>query len=736
MAATVGPTIMGGVEEYTLLCERQSALFGSVYEASGLSTGRPYAVKVFHISEILKTEKPSLSFCEVPLSEITFREEMSGHEHIMQVEDYFKDEHCHYIVFELAHGGDLLEELKLRPLGFPEAEAQHLMAQACKGLAELHRRRLAMQDVSLENMLISHLPDGEWQIKICDPGQAKKFDVDPTTGEEFAVPFTGLVGKSFRPPELFLQQPYLATKVDSWCVGWSTFYMLAAQPLFMSCDVADKDADWNLFASGQYNHLFQVKSATISQKALRFITRLMDLDPRRRMSLEEALQHEWLRDPTAQPVKAAAAPPAVAPLAPMAGQAPWAPLRFPAARLVQQPSLPAAVLHHPKPMQGLPLGLSQPDENSPQDSQGTSPPGAAGKINTFTRTDLIPAPGVAAQGRYGGHRPSVGSSGSNVAATAGVPAGRTQSRIMAPMTQVPMGGLSWMNVPHASRAQDRSMSPVYALETGTAAGRPRVVQVRPASPFGVPSPRDGQANGGYVQLSAEGGGLSFASIAALAAGEGAPSGRLSGPMSGHVLTRATSPMQPLVYRTAGSTTANRGYSPGPMRGLGAPVTGAAASVLQQQSPQRGAQGAPPPLHVDANGGGAMVMPGRFFASPRSVSPSGLQVAAAGTTTTGGGAAARAVEQFPRGRSYARAISPTQGHVVNAYSPPKGGMVRTVSPGVSNGARTVLSWAGAPAPPSPPPPAGRALSPMPIQSNVVLSAGGGSAGTTGVPRWVA
>ena len=36
----------------------------------------------------------------------------------------------------------------------------------------LHQRRLAMQDVSLDNMLINTMDDWQFQIKICDPGQA------------------------------------------------------------------------------------------------------------------------------------------------------------------------------------------------------------------------------------------------------------------------------------------------------------------------------------------------------------------------------------------------------------------------------------------------------------------------------------------------------------------------------------------------------------------------------------
>merc|ERR1719498_1558293 len=97
----------------------------------------------------------------------------------MEPEEYFEDAYCHYIVFELARGGDLLEALKQKPRGFDDSHARCFVHQAMRGLAFLHGRRVAMQDVSLENMLL-HVDEasGNFMIKVCDPGQAVTFEVD------------------------------------------------------------------------------------------------------------------------------------------------------------------------------------------------------------------------------------------------------------------------------------------------------------------------------------------------------------------------------------------------------------------------------------------------------------------------------------------------------------------------------------------------------------------------------
>ncbi|OEH76107.1 hypothetical protein cyc_04371 [Cyclospora cayetanensis] len=139
--------------------------------------------------------------------------------------------------------------------GLSEGVARRLLYQALLGLSSLHRRGIALQDFSLENCLLfvsppansrpQHtdasqyegcLPEDDWEVtvKVCDPGQAVCFREEPT-------PYAGSFGKAFRPPESFPledtssttsdggEHPYLASRVDSWCFGWSAFYLLTVR---------------------------------------------------------------------------------------------------------------------------------------------------------------------------------------------------------------------------------------------------------------------------------------------------------------------------------------------------------------------------------------------------------------------------------------------------------------------------------------------------------------------------
>ncbi|EER20565.1 MAP kinase-interacting serine/threonine-protein kinase, putative [Perkinsus marinus ATCC 50983] len=305
--AAVGPYVKGSTGEvYELIEQLQSALFGGVYRARGLKSGRDYAVKVLHKRELAKMHREArghrnVELCEMPLSEVTYASKMRDNDHVLELLDHSEDDHCHYLASPLARGGDLLEALKevsnATESGFQEKIVKCVVAEAAQGIAHLHSHGLALQDVSLENMLLFVDPEsGNYTVKICDPGQATEFTIDKH-GREEPIHFKGLLGKSFRPPELYSRRDYIATAVDSWCLGWSIFYLLTARSLFQTADPRSGDKDWIAFSTGDVEQLFRRKGARhLSRQAKDLILKLMQLDPRQRLSVDRVLDHPWFVD--------------------------------------------------------------------------------------------------------------------------------------------------------------------------------------------------------------------------------------------------------------------------------------------------------------------------------------------------------------------------------------------------------------------------------------------------------
>jgi len=303
-AASEDCIVSGGREEYRVLRHLQKAIFGDVFEAIGLSSGRSFAIKVADLgimNRFRQLQHTDYHFCECPLSEVKFAESMKGLDCVLQLEDSFADDQCHFLVSSFAAGGDLLEALRLRGCGFPEKEVQLLIRDAAIGLTSLHLRGIAMQDVSLENMLLDIREDGTRRVKICDPGQAARFAVDPISGQELPSEFQGFVGKEFRAPELYAESRYLASKVDAWCLGYCMFELLTGRSLFQSSDPATEDARFARIERGELSELLRESGweAGTAPDAEDFLRSLLDLNPSQRMSARDALRHPWLVGVTA-----------------------------------------------------------------------------------------------------------------------------------------------------------------------------------------------------------------------------------------------------------------------------------------------------------------------------------------------------------------------------------------------------------------------------------------------------
>ncbi|KAJ1607146.1 protein kinase [Cryptosporidium canis] len=325
-------TFTGNLEKYKITDTLQDSLYGRVYQGYGVDSGKLVAIKVLSKNDII-TKEMNRSLPETPLAEVFFADEMADHEYLATIRDVFETEDSHCIVSDLADGEDLLELLRKNRYGLEESQARICIKQAAIALSKCHERGFALQDFSLENCLLYSVCGGgslgfnnenlsenveveggdeacrresarvddrfgrRFQVKVCDPGQAIRFGrYSPEL--EMPVPYLGCVGKKFRPPEIFSGRPYIASKVDSWCLGWSTFYLLFGTELFESVHNVDNDVRWQWYSMGYRDYLYSYLGVKerISLDARSFIEALVHPDPLQRMSVREALSHPFLRD--------------------------------------------------------------------------------------------------------------------------------------------------------------------------------------------------------------------------------------------------------------------------------------------------------------------------------------------------------------------------------------------------------------------------------------------------------
>ncbi|KAI0439035.1 kinase-like domain-containing protein [Xylaria telfairii] len=193
--------------------------------------------------------------------------------------------------------GDL-QQFLIERTRLSENDTREIVCQVVKGLQFMHEEGFAHRDLKPRNILIkSHPPEDEWWVKICDLGLSKRI-------EEVGAGTTSVKGTPgfFAPEQLGLggADPRMADPfgTDIWCLGEMTFRMLCGKAAFPSYDY--------LCNYHQGTAMFPrecLDKVSASGPAMSFITSAMAVQPKRRLEIHQASNHEWFQikinhDPT------------------------------------------------------------------------------------------------------------------------------------------------------------------------------------------------------------------------------------------------------------------------------------------------------------------------------------------------------------------------------------------------------------------------------------------------------
>ena len=243
------------------------------------STGIRYAVKTIR-KDIPDVEAGGLS------REINLLRELHHHS-IVRLVDVYEDVDSLHVVTDLCTGGELYKKIVHKSESdngsacFAEDEAASLMYQILTVVCYLHRRGIVHRDIKPENILFESA-DQDSPIKLIDFGLARKhFTVEP--------PMTSTVGTiCYMAPEV-LQERY-DNACNLWSVGVIAYTMLSGYHPFTG--VNDDETRHNIL-NGLYTFPFEEWNGT-SREARDFINKLLQTDPRKRMTIKQALKHPWI----------------------------------------------------------------------------------------------------------------------------------------------------------------------------------------------------------------------------------------------------------------------------------------------------------------------------------------------------------------------------------------------------------------------------------------------------------
>lgn len=254
---------------------------GSARACFKRATGQRYAAKT-----ICKSD-PAVKPGSIA-REIVLLKEMK-HQSIIQLVDVYEDAEYIHLVTDLCEGGELFDKIVEESSNqdnssacFSEDEAAKVMCQVLTAVSYMHRQGVAHRDLKPENILLQS-KDKDSPVKIIDFGLARKHD------EDFEVPMTAIVGTPYYIAPEVLRKKYNKS-CDLWSVGVIAYILICGYPPFNG---GNNEETHRAILRGRY-HFPSKEWKGVSNEARDFIRRLLQTDPRKRMTVGQALNHPWI----------------------------------------------------------------------------------------------------------------------------------------------------------------------------------------------------------------------------------------------------------------------------------------------------------------------------------------------------------------------------------------------------------------------------------------------------------
>ncbi|CBB15978.1 Cyclin-dependent kinase 12 [Caenorhabditis elegans] len=307
---------------YTMLDQIGEGTYGQVYKAVNNLTGEQVALKR------VRLENEKEGFPITAIREIKILRQLH-HKNIVRLMDIVIDDISmdelkrtranFYLVFEYVDH-DLIGLLESKELvDFNKDQICSLFKQLLEGLAYIHNTGFLHRDIKCSNILVNN----KGELKIADLGLARLWE------KESRLYTNRVITLWYRPPELLLGDERYGPAIDVWSTGCMLGELFTRKPLFNGnnefgqleliskvCGSPNVDnwpeltelVGWNTFRMKRtYQRRIREEFEHIMpREAVDLLDKMLTLNPEKRISAKEALNHPWIRSlehTTVQPLK-------------------------------------------------------------------------------------------------------------------------------------------------------------------------------------------------------------------------------------------------------------------------------------------------------------------------------------------------------------------------------------------------------------------------------------------------
>ena len=296
------------LEKYEKLEMVGRGTFGKVYKAKNKTDE---SNELFALKEIL-IEKEKEGFPITAIREIMTLKKLK-HENIIELKEivHFLEgqKKIPYLVFSYMEHD--LSGLIRRQIEFPIGVIKYILFSVLNGLDYLQNNCILHRDIKSSNILVSNKGD----IKIADFGLARSYSINNMKN------FTNrVVTLWYRCPELLMGAKDYDESVDIWSLGCLMSELICGKPPFRSdkeeeqlykiCERLGTPTEDNwpgvtklpLYSLINTKKIFTwdlrkyyLDNDKIDSEGFDLLKRMLELDPRKRIKIKEALQHEYFK---------------------------------------------------------------------------------------------------------------------------------------------------------------------------------------------------------------------------------------------------------------------------------------------------------------------------------------------------------------------------------------------------------------------------------------------------------
>ncbi|XP_031141884.1 maternal embryonic leucine zipper kinase [Sander lucioperca] len=207
-----------------------------------------------------------------------------SHQHVCRLYQVIETSTQIFMVLEYCPGGELFDYIIAKDR-LSEEETRVFFRQIVSAMAYVHSQGYAHRDLKPENLLI----DEDHNLKLIDFGLCAK----PKGGLGFELK-TCCGSPAYAAPELIQGKAYIGSEADVWSMGVLLFALLCG---YLPFDDDNCMVLYRKITRGTYEN-----PRWLSPGSVLLLNQMMQMDPKRRLSVRHLLDHPWVMKDYNSPV--------------------------------------------------------------------------------------------------------------------------------------------------------------------------------------------------------------------------------------------------------------------------------------------------------------------------------------------------------------------------------------------------------------------------------------------------